>query len=441
VPDDKNFALTPLMKPLLDYVTDPKTGELVKDSKTGDLTLRDPDPPVKAISVKVPGTKADYPASKGWQTGNMRSLEAWQDYYRKSLPDLGLSKSAAEDILTVLGRYDGMFAELRQDLQTHPLCRYPLHWELVIAMPFPHLSTLQSMVTVLALRASAELELNRPDKALADLQLAFQLIGSIRNELTLIDGLVRITTVSILLQPIWEGVASHRWNAEQLAALEKEMRVLDFLSDFDHCLRSERGMTNWLCEKLRNDPKWVGRSLAPLGYNMDVARPEFRASVYENQILINTIEQEKFLTIMDEKEGTVNVAHATAAGKAVEELEATPSTFLAKVMMPVYTSLANKFSRVQTYVNEAAIACEIERYRLAHGSLPQSLDALQMPGLPHDIINGQPLHYRVTGDDYLLYSVGWNETDDGGKIVLKPNTSAPDATQGDWVWSLKPLSP
>jgi hypothetical protein len=35
----------------------------------------------------------------------------------------------------------------------------------------------------------------------------------------------------------------------------------------------------------------------------------------------------------------------------------------------------------------------------------------------------------------VLYSVGWNETDDGGVVALtKGKPPAPDISQGDWVW-------
>ena len=88
-----------------------------------------------------------------------------------------------------------------------------------------------------------------------------------------------------------------------------------------------------------------------------------------------------------------------------------------------------------------------ERYRLAHGKFPPTLAAL-VPQftrkLPHDVINGEPLHYRLTDDgQFVLYSVGWNEKDDAGTIVgnkgdadtmvwLKyRNTNWKD---GDWVW-------
>jgi len=53
--------------------------------------------------------------------------------------------------------------------------------------------------------------------------------------------------------------------------------------------------------------------------------------------------------------------------------------------------------------------------------------------IPHDIIGGQPLHYRRTEEGkFLLYSVGWNETDDGGLDLLQKNSF--DYTKGDWVW-------
>ena len=83
--------------------------------------------------------------------------------------------------------------------------------------------------------------------------------------------------------------------------------------------------------------------------------------------------------------------------------------------------------------------CALERYKLASGRYPETLDALvpQFIGkLPHDIIGGKPLHYRRTGDGkFVLYSIGWNEKDDGGVVVFRKNSlTAVDTEKGDWVW-------
>ena len=85
-------------------------------------------------------------------------------------------------------------------------------------------------------------------------------------------------------------------------------------------------------------------------------------------------------------------------------------------------------------VDRARTACALERFRIAHGKYPETLDALTpqfIEKLPHDVINGQPYKYRRTDDgQFILYSVGWNEKDDGGV----PGRNLFDLTQGDWVW-------
>jgi hypothetical protein len=103
------------------------------------------------------------------------------------------------------------------------------------------------------------------------------------------------------------------------------------------------------------------------------------------------------------------------------------------------TQAETDFGFSQTRVNEAIVACALERYRLAQGQFPESMEALSprfLQKIPHDIITGAPLIYRRTADgQFILYSVGWNEKDDGGKVVMtKANQPSPDLTEGDWVW-------
>jgi hypothetical protein len=69
---------------------------------------------------------------------------------------------------------------------------------------------------------------------------------------------------------------------------------------------------------------------------------------------------------------------------------------------------------------------------------PEALDALIpqfIDKLPIDVIVGQPLHYqRAAAGQYLLYSVGWNEKDDGGEIASPKSSRGDAADEGDWVW-------
>ena len=98
-----------------------------------------------------------------------------------------------------------------------------------------------------------------------------------------------------------------------------------------------------------------------------------------------------------------------------------------RLFLPALGGAVKRFAFGQESVDLARVAVALERYRLAHDEYPESLDMLTpqfMKQIPHDIINGQPLHYRRTSDgQFMLYSVGWNETDDGGMVVLDKGSS------------------
>jgi hypothetical protein len=115
-----------------------------------------------------------------------------------------------------------------------------------------------------------------------------------------------------------------------------------------------------------------------------------------------------------------------------------PDLVLRVAAQPVTGSIES-FAQVQSRVDAATIASVLERYRLAHGVFPDSLGALAPyapQGLPIDLMNGESYHYKLLPDgNYLLYSVGWNQSDEGGKVAYQPGDSKiVDREQGDWVW-------
>jgi hypothetical protein len=89
-------------------------------------------------------------------------------------------------------------------------------------------------------------------------------------------------------------------------------------------------------------------------------------------------------------------------------------------------------------VSLARLACALERHRLANGAYPERLDALCPQFLkeaPFDPYTGQPFHYRPdSGGHFILYSVGANLQDDGGRAVSKASGLS-DPDQGDLVWT------
>ena len=63
-------------------------------------------------------------------------------------------------------------------------------------------------------------------------------------------------------------------------------------------------------------------------------------------------------------------------------------------------------------------AFALEAYRRDEGRYPAKLGALApryLRAIPGDLFGSGPLTYRPTKDGYLLYSVGLNGEDDGGR--------------------------
>jgi hypothetical protein len=81
-------------------------------------------------------------------------------------------------------------------------------------------------------------------------------------------------------------------------------------------------------------------------------------------------------------------------------------------------ALVNAEGRAATQFELIRLAFALAAYRADQGAYPPKLADLApkyVAKVPRDIFNDSELHYRREGDGYLLYSVGPNGKDDGGK--------------------------
>jgi hypothetical protein len=158
----------------------------------------------------------------------------------------------------------------------------------------------------------------------------------------------------------------------------------------------------------------------------------------QNKLSLCRMYEKYLLPLVGEQDRRV-VSRATMqeANSALKRRDVRPYDLFSNMLLPALAGFADKSARAETSVDLARIACALERYRLANGQFPETLDTLTpkfIAKLPHDVISGQPLKYRRTDDgQFVLYSVGSNETDDGGTIALTKNGNL-DQNRGDWVW-------
>jgi hypothetical protein len=322
------------------------------------------------------------------------------------------------------GDFDTIAAALKR-----PSARLVADYSQPFSITLPNVASLYAVVKTLTQRAKCHLLLGQPEKAWQELTLLHDMRRMVEGQgkfITPEGAWMSREEARHCLQVIAKGLELRAWNESQLAALQEELRNSDFIARQAEALK-------------------CGRALLLASYvDGDFFKAYFRSS--GDSLWTRLKRKPEALLIMLAPRGLIYERAASASINFRNMIKAlTPAD---GVIHPGEVSQAfawwNRAKQglpgllqFQTLVNEGQIACALERYRLAHGTYPETLDTLvaQFIGkLPCDIINGKPLVYRRTEDGmFLLYSVGWNETDDGGKIVPATDDLG-NAMQGDWVW-------
>ncbi len=338
---------------------------------------------------------------------------------------------AAAIVLDHLKVCEPVLAELRA-ASLRRYCRFNVPYEdwvslrneQAASLTLEHLATIKGLYRVLILHAEAEMEVARTKEALADINLMFRLDDGLKDEPLLISQLVRYACMATLLQPVAQGLAEHRWSDTQLGILQERLGQTDLLASTVRAFYGERDI------------------LANRFFDGQISDRHFymlRGWDHLEQLNYNRAFQEALLPRINLAEREISPRTGHACDLAISNYPPRGAfihhRIFAALTLPGF-HVPEKTAAVQTDVDLVTVACALERYRLAEGKYPDQLDSLSprfIATLPHDIINGQPLKYRRTDNGkFVLYSVGWNEKDDGGVTATKKDGSQ-DRNSGDWV--------
>jgi hypothetical protein len=244
------------------------------------------------------------------------------------------------------------------------------------------------------------------------------------------------------------------WNDAELVQIQDELKKTDCLSIFQFAMRGEVAVNSLpMFALLKNQSSMMSLVLGMAGDSKPRASVgsyllwhlwaegwwDMNAAKMADMMLRN-------VTCVDLKARLVDAKSNEQLKVEDERTRALPGgmapwTLLYAIAAGPLTNALEKFAQGQVQLDEDRIVCGLERYRLANGAYPAALDMLApayIDALPHDIMNGEPYHYKLNPDGaFVLYSVGWNQVDDDGKVVFNQyNTKIIDYTQGDWVWPM-----
>ena len=448
IPDELNFAATPLLR------------EIFTVESANHATNRNGQARLVARASRVrddlglPGNRS-VPSRGDIQLNTAADLAGWATFFRgnTNFPVSAVRSNAepAQVVLAALGTFDTELAELQQ-AAARPLTRFDVNYE--TDMPFsillPHESIVRNLARVVNLRAIARLATGQNDAALADWKLSLRLADATKDEPWLISALVRVAILNGTLAVAQEGLARHAWTPAQLLEIERSLAAINLTAEIKQAMRGERagslGAMEYLKHPTRETDQLLGepgltRALlfAPTGwvsYNQVTMCDWYDRFIFpgcEGQASGKLPQLDKQ---MEEEIGRIK------SGMPFNLLELR-RTVLVLLMMPALNTAGLNSLRAQTAVDHTRIACALERHRIAHGEYPGNLAALTpefLPALPLDPINGASYVYRREGaENYLLYGVGANGKDEGGRIVFCGyDKKQIDRKAGDWVWRWPP---
>ncbi len=353
-----------------------------------------------------------------------------------------------------LAQYTAIYPFLTDFLPVASLrSSFRLNYEYLTIPPFarslgPVTDTIR-LSKILHLHAILAEDEQRPDLALQDIQINLTLTKGAGRDPTLVGGLISLGVFAINRGAIYNGIARHVWNDAQLAALDEMLQSVDFLAGYQFSMRAEVlqgiGSLDFTQHANRSEMRrrLIGQSLEENPIVSLMALPWPSGWWDWNKVQLASFDLNEVTTVNPQAHQCYPklADHLRdQARQAVDEWDAwAPWKALAVPVGLPMSGAVLKFAEGQVSVDQTRIACALERYRLAHGVYPATLDALVpacMAEVPHDIMNGEPYHYRLNVDGtFLLYSVGWNETDDGGAVAHPQNSpKSIDYENGDWVW-------
>ena len=338
------------------------------------------------------------------------------------------------------------------------------------AMLLPHLASLKNLVQMFNSRAVLDLHDGNKDAAWTNVLAATRLVTAWQPEPVEISHLVRFADTILVFNATWQLLQTNHWPDEKLAALQSEWESADFFTNLPEIDAFKRAADVADCQRERQRPFEEGYSFADffntaLHYPMQIFFEFTHYWGQENYRQHGSYEDEKNLLLFyRDREVELRNAVQSPTWSQMRQLLGVASQISFQSPYQSRLQMMNNLHRIgiafqrqgSTLLAHAAetearrriliTAIALERHRGKYGSYPDSLAALSpefLKTVPVDFMDGQPLRYRLTDDGhFILYSVGLDCVDDGGKmpaqrrlgpLAFRPgNFGAPP--EGDIVW-------
>lgn len=376
-----------------------------------------------------------------WRLGKREDLDAWREAFKNRNLEAALEpcKSVLDELSLAIGR-----AHSRLPI-TYSFPEY-------MKVGYPPLLGMRSAGKALRLRALVRLDAGKPAEALEDVLSLLRFGQQFREEPVLLAHLLHTALIGHAMQPIWEGVSAHHWNEKQLLSLQQELEGIDLLRSHRLALEGERliGIQNMLA--MADAPSWERAKAAGTVFEDDELRTSnFRTLrawlilpkgwIYQNMVNDDRFFLETWLPAVDVAHHRLNAEVLKAAANDLERRRPSPYNSTPSFGILAYLGQSPRIAERQNAVDEAVMACALERYRLKNKMLPATLEELSPTYLARttqDLLTGKPLQYQSRADgSFLLGSPGWNLAPGASDKPFQDTRTSFQPGEGSWLWPMR----
>ncbi len=322
----------------------------------------------------------------------------------------------------------------------------------------PNVSEYRKLAYSLCWRAHFRARENRFEEAFDDIKSCYRLGRHLRGDTSLIEQLVGIAIQGLALQELRSILSQNCPDSALLAKLEQNFEQMTSNADSTISLKTERlCMYDEIQRCFTADHIGGGHLYFPRIIQISLAGESFPNKkrddtfgkifqVWLNVIFTHPNKQQTLKSINElygdfEKESLKNPVqrHAEKAQREKEFNELVSNNLFIGTLCPALEKVVEINHRLPTDVRATQTIIAVLRYRQDKGRLPENLEQLVTAGylkkLPIDPFSDKLFVYKKTGDNFLLYSIGSNFTDDGGKVARNDKGKVKKyADQGDWVF-------
>jgi DNA-binding transcriptional MerR regulator len=303
--------------------------------------------------------------------------------------------------------------------------RYPIDLTKGSNTLLPHLMGIKRGMQLSEMAAILDAENNDEKQAANDVLMTLALARSLKAEPVLISQLVRSAGVSLAVDALNQVVNRTTLSPESLSGLTKALQSME-----DYDARGEgfsRAMAGELAMHLAllNNPAKLVRDLSTASAT-DVPEGQRHRMIEYLKQARSLKEEQDYLETTSQQLLSARKEAFPERLKVVADLihqrvtEATDRGLLLNVWLSDgLDKHVNREARCLANLRLALTAVALEQFRAAHNNrYPAGLSELTpnyLDAVLTDPFDGQPLRYRKQDAGYVLYSIGWDLKDDGGK--------------------------